>query len=71
MKCSCNFPVRTNQRFAKEYPLWMPLTTRVVKDVSKHPTQWYESQLITTELLFEARKLKKWILWILSKQFVV
>ena len=43
----------------------------VVKDLSKHTTQWYESQLITTELLFEARKLKKWILWILSEQFVV
>ena len=52
-------------------PLWMPLTTRVVKDLSKHTTQWYESQLITTESLFEARKLKKWILWILSEQFVV
>ena len=43
----------------------------VVKELSKHTTQWYESQLITTESLFEARKLKKWILWILSEQFVV
>ena len=43
----------------------------VVKDLSKHTIQWYESQLINTELLFEARKLKKWILWILLEQFVV
>lgn len=60
MKCSCNFPVRTNQRFAKEYiPPSNAADHPVVKDLSKHTTQLYESLLITTESIFEARKLKK------------